>query len=265
VLNARDLALQRRGYYEELDVGQMDNWQWRHRQEMETPDGWNEGRKVFSRDRADFLSYEIVPSVSTTLGGAPITSNRLGMRDREYSEIKPLSTYRIVLVGTSHDEGIGVKDNETYENLVEDRLNNEPPDQRYPRYEILNMSVAGWDVLQRLLWLEQRGFQFAPDAAMFSVGAQDQEFLVLHLRKVLTLAVEPPSDYREICEGIFRKARVHGKMPAEMIERRLQPYVAEAQEWAFHRFATECRRRGIRPIVIYRPGPVDFKGIESTR
>ena len=29
VLNARDLALQRRGYYEDLDVGRMDNWQWR--------------------------------------------------------------------------------------------------------------------------------------------------------------------------------------------------------------------------------------------
>ena len=34
-------------------------------------------------------------------------------------------------------------------------------------------------------------------------------------------------------------------------------------QWAFHRFATECRRRGIRPIVIYRPAPVDFEGMES--
>ena len=123
VLNARDLALQRRGYYEDLDVGRMDNWQWRHN---EAPDGWKEGTKVFYRQRADFLSGEIVPSVSTTVAGAPIKSNRLGMRDREYAEIKPSSTYRIVLVGASHDVGIGAKDNETYENLVEDRLNNEP-------------------------------------------------------------------------------------------------------------------------------------------
>jgi hypothetical protein len=125
------------------------------------------------------------------------------------------------------------------------------------------MSVAGCDVLQRLLWLEQRGFQFTPDAAMFSVAALDQQILIEHLRKLLTLAIEPPSDYREICELIFRKARVHGKMPAEMIERRLQPYVAEARQWAFRRFVTECTRRRIRPIVIYRPAPVDFQGVES--
>ena len=28
VLNAHDIALQRRGYYEELDVGRMDDWRW---------------------------------------------------------------------------------------------------------------------------------------------------------------------------------------------------------------------------------------------
>ena len=81
VLNARDVALQRRGYYEDLNVGRMGKWQWQRQEGM--PEGWAEGKKIFYRERSDFLFADIVPSVSTVMGGAPITSNRLGMRDRE--------------------------------------------------------------------------------------------------------------------------------------------------------------------------------------
>jgi hypothetical protein len=260
VLNARDIAQQRRGYYEELDVGRLDNWQWQRKVGM--PEGWADGKNLFYRQRSDFLLTEIVPSVSTTLAGAPIRSNSLGMRDRQYDRIKPPNTYRIVLVGGSHDMGAGVRDHETYENLVEDRLNEKPPDQHYSRYEILNLSLGGSGILQRLLHLEQEGFEFEPDEAMLSVAAHDKQFLIEHLRKVLTLGIKPPPGYREIFERIISKARVHGRMPGAMIERRLQSYVTEIYEWAFNRFATECRRRGILPAIIYRPAPVDFEGVE---
>src|SRR6266568_564097 len=42
-LNARDMAQQRRGYYEELDVGRGDNWGWHGAEE---PEGWSKGRKA---------------------------------------------------------------------------------------------------------------------------------------------------------------------------------------------------------------------------
>ena len=262
VLNARDMTQQRRGYYEELDVGRVENWRWR---QTEIADGWGDGKKVFYRQRPDFLLAEIVPSVSTILGGAPVTSNRLGMRDREYETIKPANTYRIVLLGASHDQGTGVNDDQTYENLVEDRLNRELPDPRYSRYEILNLSVGGYGVLQELLRLEQEGFEFQPDAVIFSVAsAHQQHFAVEHLRKTLTRGIEPPPDYREMVERITRKAGVHGRMPDVMIERRLLPYIAEIHEWAFRRLAQQCAQRGIHPLVIYRPGPVDFEGLEPS-
>jgi alginate O-acetyltransferase complex protein AlgI len=261
VLNARDLAAQRRGYYEDLDVGRMDNWQWHRKAGM--PEGWAEGKNVFYRQRSDFMLTEIVPSTSTNLKGVPINSNRFGMRDREYAEIKPANAYRIVLLGASHDMGAGIKDHETYENLVEDRLNDAPPDQRYSKYEILNLSVGGSSILQRLLRLEQQGFQFAPDAALLSLAAHDKQFLIQHLRKVLALGIRPPPDYRELFERIVGKARVHGKMPETMIERRLQPYATEIYEWSFRRFAQQCKQRGIHPLVIYRPAPVDFEGVEQ--
>ncbi len=260
VLNARDVALQHHGYYEELDVARMDIWQWR---QIGKPEDWGKGYKVFYRQRSDFMLTDIAPSVSTFLGGAPIRSNRLGMRDREYDTIKPPNTYRIVLLGASHDQGSGVKEDETYENLVEDRLNRELPSLQYSRYEILNMSVGQHGLFQRLLRLEQQGFQFEPDAVILSIAAADEQFLLRHLSRALSLGIEPPPDYREILERVTRKAGIHGKMPDVMIERRLQPYVGELYEWAFHRFAQQCKQHGIHPVVIYRPAPVDFQGVEQ--
>ena len=63
-------------------------------------------------------------------------------------------------------------------------------------------------------------------------------------------------------EQVVRQARVNGKMPGVMIERRLQPYVGELCQWSFHRFAQQCAQRGVRPIVIFRPAPADFAGSE---
>jgi len=271
-LNARDMSLQRRGYYEQLDVRGANvtrkeiaprtiAWQWRKAQQM--PPGWQDGAKVICRKRSDFLMSEVVPSRSAVVSGAIATTNHLGMRDREYEKTKATNTYRAVLLGSSHDLGSGVKDEETYENLVEDHLNHQPPNPRYSRYEILNMSTSGDSVLQMLLRLEQIGFEYGPDAAILSVAAVERQLLVQHVRKSLTLGIDPPSHYREFLGRIVHKAGVHGRMADIMIERRLLPYVSEMYEWVFGRFAQQCEQRGVRPVVIYRPGPVDFEGLEQ--
>jgi alginate O-acetyltransferase complex protein AlgI len=261
VLNTRDMEQQRRGYYEELDVGRTENWAWHGAEE---PEGWSKGKKAFVRERSDLLLTDVVPSVSTVLGGTPCTSNSLGMRDREYQKIKPTNTYRMVLLGASNDMGTGVKDDQTYENLVEDTLNSRVPDARYARYEILNLSVAADSILQRVLRLEQEGFEFQPAAAMLAITAVDQQFIASHIRKALIKEVDLPSGYREEVQSVVRRARVNGKMPPVMIERRLQPYFDELCRWSFQRFAQQSAQRGIRPIVIYRPAPADFSGLESS-
>jgi len=260
VLNARDMNQQRRGYYEELDVSRKDNWGW---QGAEEPEGWSKGKMAFFRGRPDFLLRDIIPSMSTVLGSAPATSNSLGMRDREYSKAKPVNTYRMVLLGASNDMGTGVKNDQTYENLVEDKLNSQVPDPRYSRYEILNLSVAADSLLQRVLRLEEEGFEFQPDAAVLSVTAVDEQFVASHLRKALIQGVEPSSGYRGVVESVVRRAGVNGKMPGVMIERRLQPYYTELCRWSFQRFAQQCAQHGVHPLVIYRPAPADFSGQES--
>ena len=107
------------------------------------------------------------------LGGTIATMNRWGMRDHDYEKEKPAGTYRILLLGSSHDVGIGVKDDETYENLLEERLNRQPPGSHGRSYEVLNLSVGGFGVFRKLVRLEREGFQFDPDAVIFSVHGDD--------------------------------------------------------------------------------------------
>jgi len=128
----------------------------------------------------------------------------------------------------------------------------------------LNLSVAADSILQRVLRLEEEGFQFQPDAAILSVTAVDEQFIASHLRKALVRGIEPSGAYADVVQSVIRRAGVNAKMPAVMIERRLQPYVTELCEWSFQRFAQQCAQHGVHPIVMYRPAPVDFSGLEST-
>jgi hypothetical protein len=119
------------------------------------------------------------------------------------------------------------------------------------------MSVAGDSLLQKVVRLEQLGFEFEPDAAMLSISAADREFVLQHLRKLVTQAIRPPPEYAEFLDEVERRARVHVGMPDPMIERRLQLFASEMYEWTFKRFAQRCARRGVHALVIFRPAPVD--------
>lgn len=257
-LNIADTDRQRRGYYEELDTVRSNQWAWGRSQK--TPAGWiDEG---LFRLRDDFLRKELAPSASGMLCGTIATINRWGMRDRDYAKEKPAGTYRFVLLGSSHEVGSGVGDGATFENLVEDRLKQDPPDERYQRHEILNLAVGGYGIFRKLIRLERDGFPFEPDAVLFAVTDADRHFDLLDLSISLMTNGEVPYDY---LDDLFRRARVNGYLSELMIQRRLLPYVPEMDEWAFRRLAAQCAERGIRPFVVYRPAPDRPPELDSAR
>ena len=114
-----------------------------------------------------------------------------------------------------------------------------------------------------MLRLEQEGFAFQPDAAISVLNGGRRAVRGITPEKGSHQGVEPSPGYREMVQSVIRRARVNRKMPAVMIERRLQPYFDELCRWSFQRFAQQCAQRGVRPIVIYRPAPADFSGSES--
>jgi len=184
------------------------------------------------------------------------------MRDREYERERPPGTYRIVLLGSSHEVGSGVKDDETFENLVEDRLNNTLPSPRFTRYEILNMAVGGYGVLRKIVRLEGDGFDFSPDAVFFFVNSGDRVFDLGDMSNRLRSNVKVPFEF---LEEIVEKARADRRLEDVVIRNRLQPYIPEIFAGAFQRLKIEGAKRGTRIFVVYRPAAVDPAQLEPKR
>ena len=140
-MNKRDMAVMRRGYYEELTQNvrfHPEMWEL-HRQK---PADWVDiTNSDLIRGTGDFAALEFVPSASGIYNGATLSTNRWGMRDREYEQSKLAHTYRVALLGASRTVGSGVEDGRTFEALVEERLNRELGPASGRRYEVLNFAM----------------------------------------------------------------------------------------------------------------------------
>jgi len=77
------------------------------------------------------------------------------MRDKDYEQTPPAGTHRIALLGASHIFGSGVKDDETFEAITENRLNSEYSSDSGNKYEILNFGRQGRTALHQIMVLEQ--------------------------------------------------------------------------------------------------------------
>ena len=168
----------------------------------------------------------------------------------------------MLLLGSSHEVGVGVEDSQTFENLVEDQLNGQRPSSGVGNWEIFNMSVAGNSVFQKMLRLEEVGFSYNPDTVLFVVNPFEWHFVIEQTRKTLTGKITPPPDYLQLIDQLTAKAGVAKNTPGLMMERRLRPHVGVAYGWIFQRLAQQCAERGIRPIVVYRPATMDLDGSE---
>ena len=95
------------------------------------------------------------------------TTNSFGLRDNELRLAKSPGVFRVALTGDSVTEALQVGDSQTYEALSEQDLNRGLDE---PAYEVLNLAMSGANLLRMYLQLTQRGVQFDPDMAVFSIS-----------------------------------------------------------------------------------------------
>jgi hypothetical protein len=257
-LNSHDVDLQRRGYYEELDVVRTNYRLWGSA--IEAPDGWTSDELFQIRD--DFLQRSMKPNATGKLAGAIAVTNRWGMRDRDYELQKPDNTYRILLLGSSHEAGNGVANDETFENVVERRLNVVSKLRGNTKVEILNLSVGGYGVLRNLALLEQRGFDFAPDAVILCVNARVRHLDLRDLSICLNRGLTIPHDF---LDEVFEEAGVAPGQVEMLVTYKLKPHFQEIYRRAFKRLLEQCSQRRTKVWVLYRPGPIEGPDLEADR
>ena len=95
------------------------------------------------------LSFAHAPNRSAFLMGVPVSINSHGLRDREYSEMRPADTCRIVMLGDSTTFGWGVPIEQTVAKILERDLNRLAAP-GYDHFETLNAGVGNYGTVQEL-------------------------------------------------------------------------------------------------------------------
>jgi len=101
------------------------------------------------------LVYELIPNTRVQYDGSWVKLNRTtietvnsdGFRGRDYSVDKPKGVYRIVVLGDSFTEGLGVNDNETFSYYLEQMLN--ALNISGKKFEVLNLAVGGTTLFRK--------------------------------------------------------------------------------------------------------------------
>jgi hypothetical protein len=271
-LNAHEALLQHKGYYEKLDnVSRMSTQLWSV--QTQRPVHWvSLGSTPAYRLREDFLRGELQPDAHIIFEDQPLTTNRWGMRDRDYTMEKPEGVYRIALLGPSHVMGSGVADGETFADFLEERLNHRTGSApNKPRYEVLNFGVAGYSLTQQLGMLEMKALAFQPDAVFITDGAGLKDPIIEHLTAVLyrQFDIPFPGLYETIDRAGVRALAKPGlpvpfdnfrallgalgietRMPGREATMRLRPLVDEIIRWTFLRIASLSREHGAVPVFL---------------
>jgi hypothetical protein len=249
-LSDREAVLLQRGYYENLvGVNQFNSQLWELYSKR--PSDWPSIMDTqAARQTGDNFIVELVPSTTISFQGAILSTNRWGMRDRDYEKIPAPGTYRIALFGPSFVMGSGVANGEVFEQLVEDRLNSEQAGERYARYEILNFAVPGYSAIQNMMAIEQKGLSFQPNAIFYVAHQREEEAVVLYLADRISAGADLP--YTGLID-LARSAGAEAEATKSENERRLQPAGTEILSWTYQRIVEIARAHGILPVWIFMP------------
>ena len=249
IASARDIGLNRmemaeleRGYYEQLlDVNRFNGELWKLY--MGRPPEWQESLvdAGLATPTNDLRIYELRPSANGNFKGIALRTNRWGMHDKEYSLDPPPDCYRIALLGASHVMAVGMERDQTFEALLEERLNREPIG-AYKSCEILNFAVEGYRPPCQITVLQNKVLPFKPNA-VFYVG-HDGDVNRIGINLVIAarygIAISDP-----FLADIIKRAGIESETPQPVKIQRLAPFGDEILSWVYHRMVAICNDHGI--------------------
>lgn len=248
-LSRLDTAKMERGYYENLlDVNRFNSQLWEVYSKK--PANWidvdNAGLKRFV---PGFVQTELIPSFVSNSKYGTISINEHGMRDKSYHLKPEPGVFRIAFLGASSVMGWGVGDGETFEALIEERLNRELRDTPYAGYELLNFGVPGYQPPQQLPALE-KALTFSPNNVIYIATGREMSRSAIYLAEVVRKKIDIP--YAQL-GNIATTAGVHASLDETAALRLLAPYHGEILAAVYRHIAEQCRERGVRPVLVFLP------------
>lgn len=94
-----------------------------------------------------------------------------GMRDRNFSLVKPNNVIRIATIGDSFTFGSGIKNvSRTYPKVLESELNNLGKD---IKYEVMNFGIMGLSTNEEIELIKSKALKYSPDIIILGYVAND--------------------------------------------------------------------------------------------
>ncbi len=222
----------------------------------------------------DVVQFILSPNVSRSLFGKEFTTNEYRLRDRPTSLTKPANTVRVALLGASMDMGWGVATNDTYENRLEDWLNQQARargDNRH--FEILNFAVAAYSPTQRLATYRRRVRKFKPDFVIYATTLLDSRLTEIHLADSLSNGVDLSEfDYLTsvVEEAGYDPAHLKRDARGKWVDKPkfkawLEPKRAEINRIVLAELAKSCQEDGVplASVIIPRAGRNDLQHLRQ--
>jgi lysophospholipase L1-like esterase len=116
------------------------------------------------------LHHRLLPNASTRVRGVELTTNSLGLRDREIAPRKPPGVFRVLMLGDSFTEGGGLTLEQTVAKQVEAMLGAAPCRQRV---EVINGGVSSYSPILEYLFLQRVGLALDPDLVVLNFDMTD--------------------------------------------------------------------------------------------
>ena len=94
-------------------------------------------------------------------------------RIEDYEQSKDAGTFRLLLLGDSNAYGQGVRREETFGKLIENRLNKSNIGGSIKKYEVINLAWPGINSADEYAWLVSKGLNYHPDLILIAYCLND--------------------------------------------------------------------------------------------
>ena len=260
-LNSRDKMALTAGYYESVINVNRNLGDRLTEVEQMRPNDWEQLVKTSaSKDTNNLLVKTLVANASIQFKDEPFNINQHGFRDKNYPTIKPDSTTRLALLGSSVELGSGVADNEVFETIAEKRLQDSIPDWNY---EILNYSISGYGLIQHYQNTKSgsRIYNHQPDAVLIAIHTSDVKFIIRGMIDVLNNKVWSQDS---LIVDLVNRAGLEPGMNEATVFRKMKPHLAPIAKRLLAAIHQQIESNGAKAVLIYIPeSEVRFEGAEN--
>lgn len=234
------------GYYNEILSVRPDvaSKLWGFQKEEKTNEKFEDLDIV--RSVNSIMLKELIPNSSGLFKGVEMTSNKWGMRDKHYEKEPAPGTIRIAVIGGSPTFGSGVKNEEVFEQLVENQLN-ESYGNDSTNFELLNFSVPGTYLLQHSYLLEEKIRFFKPDYILDIEHARPFRGQYRKLLEVVNLNIPLSIELDSFANSISLDLKNARTIPAMHEKGKV------IVKWSYNHFIDLCRKYNIQPVWMYLP------------